>query len=334
MAAWNSVVDVAMNAQGVELERRCGRPLLSGMHAGHSFGLVAGSFAGTLAAAAAVPVRLHFALTAAAAIAAAVPATRRLVPERRTARERRFAWPRGRLALLGLVAFCGFLLDGSADTWVAVQLRTERGTGPALAAAAFLVYALPLAAARLAGAPWYLQRNLLIVIDGLPAWPEGFSPAPFARHEDVRVRREAMRMMLKAPATRVEAIPPALEDPDAAIVHLALGAALGQCPPAAVPLVVRHAGDREAEPHIRALAIRVLAGVRSPDAVEALLALTLGKKTLLGRRRLAPRSPELLAALAGLAAHWQSDPRARTVLALAQRSGDPEVRAAAEGKRR
>src|SRR4051794_16851509 len=70
MAFANSIVDAAMNAQGVELERRTGRPLLSGMHAGHSFGLAAGGLAGTLAAAAAVPVRTHFALTAAAGIVA------------------------------------------------------------------------------------------------------------------------------------------------------------------------------------------------------------------------------------------------------------------------
>src|SRR3954452_22553768 len=59
MAVANSVVDVAMNAQGVELERRLERPLLAGMHAGHSFGLFAGGAIGTLAAAAGVPVRLH-----------------------------------------------------------------------------------------------------------------------------------------------------------------------------------------------------------------------------------------------------------------------------------
>src|SRR3954469_6969323 len=43
MAVANSVVDVAMNAQGVELERRFERPLLSGMHAGHGFGLAPGA---------------------------------------------------------------------------------------------------------------------------------------------------------------------------------------------------------------------------------------------------------------------------------------------------
>src|SRR4051795_12907525 len=81
MAVANSVVDVAMNAQGVELERRTDRPLLSGMHAGHSFGLAAGALAGTLAAAAGVPVRAHFAATAAAGIVAGILATRALLRE-------------------------------------------------------------------------------------------------------------------------------------------------------------------------------------------------------------------------------------------------------------
>ena len=37
-AALNSVVDVAMNAQGVAVQRLMGRPVLSGMHAMHSLG--------------------------------------------------------------------------------------------------------------------------------------------------------------------------------------------------------------------------------------------------------------------------------------------------------
>src|SRR3954452_5807688 len=81
LAVANSVVDVAMNAQGVELERRFERPLLSGMHAGHSLGLAAGAALGTVAAAAGVPVRLHFALTAAIGIVAGGLATRPLVRE-------------------------------------------------------------------------------------------------------------------------------------------------------------------------------------------------------------------------------------------------------------
>jgi MFS family permease len=152
MAVANSIVDVAMNAQGVELERRAGRPLLSGMHAGHSLGLAAGALAGTLAAAAGVPVRAHFGVTAALGIAAGAVATRALVDDDAGGPAgRRFARPRGALAVLGVVAFCAFLLDGAGYNWIAVQLRTERDAAPGLAAAAFMLYALTVAAGRLAG---------------------------------------------------------------------------------------------------------------------------------------------------------------------------------------
>src|SRR3954447_15828244 len=48
-AAANSVLDVALNAQGLELERRAGRPLLSGLHAGQSAGLLAAAAGGVAA---------------------------------------------------------------------------------------------------------------------------------------------------------------------------------------------------------------------------------------------------------------------------------------------
>jgi hypothetical protein len=57
MAAANSVVDVAMSVQGVELERRYRRPILSSLHAAHPLGMLAGGLAGTAAAAADPPAR-------------------------------------------------------------------------------------------------------------------------------------------------------------------------------------------------------------------------------------------------------------------------------------
>src|SRR4051812_487161 len=166
MAFANSIVDVAMNAQGVELERRTGRPLLSGMHPGHSFGLAAGGLAGTLAGAAAVPVLAHFAATAALGVVSGVGAATRLVDERPARGEHRFALPSGPLAILGLVAFCAFLLDGTGYNWIAVQLRSERGAAPGLAAAAFMLYALSLAAARLAGDRLVARFGRLAVVRG------------------------------------------------------------------------------------------------------------------------------------------------------------------------
>jgi MFS family permease len=151
MALGNSVVDVAINSQGVELERRAGRPLLSGLHAGHPLGLVAGGLAGTALAAADVSVDAHFAVAAAAGLVIALGASAWLVEE--TDRERRptFARPSRRLLLLGVLAFCAFSLDGAAYNWSAVDLGTEHGAGAGLAAAAFTGFALTLAVGRVFG---------------------------------------------------------------------------------------------------------------------------------------------------------------------------------------
>jgi MFS family permease len=151
MAAATSIVDVAMNAQGVELERRYDRPILSGLHAGHPLGLAAGGIAGTAAAAAGVSVLVHFAATAAVGMATALAATGFLVADRARDGRPALVRPGGPLLLLGAIAFCAFLLDGAAYNWSAVHLRTEHSASAGLAAAAFTALALALAVGRLLG---------------------------------------------------------------------------------------------------------------------------------------------------------------------------------------
>src|SRR4051812_7001016 len=150
MAAATSVVDVAMNAQGVELERRYERPILSGLHAGHPLGLALGGIAGTIAAATAFSVRGHFAAPAAAGAATGVLATLWLIDEPREDRTA-FARPTRRLLALGLLAFCAFAVDGSAFNWSAVYVREVRHGSAGLAAAAFMVFAFAIALGRLPG---------------------------------------------------------------------------------------------------------------------------------------------------------------------------------------
>ncbi|MBE2316078.1 MFS transporter [Solirubrobacter sp. CPCC 204708] len=150
MACATSIVDVAMNAQGVELERRLARPVLSRLHAGHPLGLALGGLVGTAAAAAGIGVEWHFAAIAAAGMAAALLATRFLVREKRL-EGRAFARPSGRLLALGALAFCAFLLDGAAFNWSAVHMREVREASAGLAAAAFTVFAFALALGRLPG---------------------------------------------------------------------------------------------------------------------------------------------------------------------------------------
>ncbi len=188
----------------------------------------------------------------------------------------------------------------------------------------------PVIATRLSGdIPWYVTRNLLLILDGLPALPAGFSTAAFTGHEDARVRREALKVTLKVPAEREPALLGALRDSDPRMARLALAAALEDCPPSALTVVAELARAAGTPSELRVLAIKVLGRVRNSIGLNALLALVDGGTNWLGRPRLAARSLELLAALMALAAGWRNDVQAAALLALAAASNDPDVRSAA-----
>jgi hypothetical protein len=112
--AATSLNDVATNVQGVELERRAGRPVLSGLHAGHSFGVLAGAAIGTAAAAAGLDVAAHLPAVAAAGLLAGLFATFALADEPRQDAGR-VALPTGPLVGPAAIAFSGFLIGGRGD---------------------------------------------------------------------------------------------------------------------------------------------------------------------------------------------------------------------------
>lgn len=188
---------------------------------------------------------------------------------------------------------------------------------------------------RLAGdIPWYVARNLLLILDGLPSIPEGFSTAAFIAHSDARVRREALKLALKIPAERELALLGALSDPDPRMVRVGLTAALDQCPASAVQFVTRLAHDQSIASELRVLAIKVLGRAGNAAALDALLHLVDGGTNWWGRPKLAARSLELLAALMALSAGWRNNRKVTAILALAAASPDPDVRNAATARTR
>ncbi|HZD68985.1 MAG TPA: hypothetical protein VFA45_08760 [Actinomycetes bacterium] len=130
MAAANSVVDVAMNVQGVELERRYGRPVLSGLHAAHPIGMLAGGLTGVAAAAAGLAIVSHFALAAGTGLIGGLAATRWLVTERPSRRRSPLARPSGRLALLGAAPALGRMSPPVAVATVTTLGYLGSFTGP------------------------------------------------------------------------------------------------------------------------------------------------------------------------------------------------------------
>jgi hypothetical protein len=183
--------------------------------------------------------------------------------------------------------------------------------------------------------PWFVQRNLLTLLTMIPQIPEGFSPKAFMGNKDARVRREALKLLLRMPAERDHAITSAVTDSDENIVQVALNAALERCPAGAVPLIVRKVDAQKYPPPTRALAIRVVAAAQLPDTLPWLIAFTVSDKKWYHRgEKFAAKSPELLAAINGLAASWGHDARAAEIVARAGKSKDSEIKAASIVRKR
>ena len=188
----------------------------------------------------------------------------------------------------------------------------------------------PLVVARLSDDRWFVQRNMLVLLTRAGRVPDGFSPAPWTTHADARVRHEALRLQLTLPAERDLAIRAALEDEDPRIVHLGLTALQDGCPHELEPLVAQVAADADADEALRVIAVSALGRARGCDAcLDDLLALVDGGRTLLGRPKLAPPTPVVVAAVRAIAQGWSGDPRTASVLKLAAGSADPKLRRAA-----
>jgi hypothetical protein len=185
---------------------------------------------------------------------------------------------------------------------------------------------------RLPGARWATQRQLLAILGRMNEWPDEFRPGEYLRHADPDVRREALKMMLKIPAMREDAIIAGVTDMDDKVLRMALSAAMNACPVAALQPVMSRADDETLDSDMRVLAIRVMASCPVESVLEWLIKRTMGKKRFF-RARLAEKSPEMLAALAGLAAYWSQSPEAAPVLELAGNSSDPEIKTVVSTRR-
>ncbi|MGF6826288.1 MFS family permease [Kitasatospora sp. MAP12-9] len=148
------MADVAMNAEGVGVEQRVGRSIMSGLHGLWSAGgLVAAGF-GALAARQQLAARSHLLLASAALLVLGQLVCRdvsdvRAEPE--AAAPPRFALPPRSALAIGLVGFCAVFAEGAGADWSGVYLRDVTGAAAGTAATAYTAFAFTMAAARLAG---------------------------------------------------------------------------------------------------------------------------------------------------------------------------------------
>ncbi|HRQ77070.1 MAG TPA: hypothetical protein PLY94_00605 [Gemmatimonadaceae bacterium] len=183
--------------------------------------------------------------------------------------------------------------------------------------------------ARLPGMRWGVLRPLLALLGRHPEWDCGYDAARWMEHPDAAVRREALRQSLRAVETRDAGIVRALADADEGNVRLGLGAAMTNCPRDAALILRTRADEVLLAPDLRALGIRALSSDRANDTPAWLAGRVVRIGKLIKRETLAAKSPEMLAAIEGLAIHWRTHPAAQQALALAAASGDAEIAAAA-----
>ena len=150
-----SLMDVAMNAQGVDVERELGRSVMSSFHAAFSIGGFVGAAIGAVMAFLGVGPELHFLLAAAGFLLLILLAARYLLPVPVKAEpgqtEPVFQLPPRVLWPLGAVAFCSTIGEGSLADWSAVYLKSVVGTTDGVAAFGFAAFSITMTGGRLVG---------------------------------------------------------------------------------------------------------------------------------------------------------------------------------------
>jgi MFS family permease len=153
------MLDVAINANGVTVQDRIGRPVMSSFHGTYSVGGLVGSAIGARAALAMRP-SLHFFMVAVIVCSITMlasswllPPSGEAVPRSQTERGWLRIPPGYRLALflLGFTGLCSLLGEGAVGDWGAIYLHGNLGASLSLASWGFAVYSLAMAVGRLLG---------------------------------------------------------------------------------------------------------------------------------------------------------------------------------------
>jgi MFS family permease len=149
----NSTLDLVMNAQGVSIERRLNKPILSSLHAAFSFGGFAGAGLGALAALLGLAPLPHLAF---AALIFGLPGLIAVGPlpvtdEDADAHAPARGWGRvpARLMLLGGACFFCLMAEGGASDWSAKLVRDDLAGSAALGAVAYAGFSIAMGSGRL-----------------------------------------------------------------------------------------------------------------------------------------------------------------------------------------
>lgn len=144
-------MDVSMNANGIAVERAGSGPIISRLHAAWSIGAFAGALISTQVAALGIPVFPEFAVAGAGLAIGGLILRFTMLPDKHAEGGGRVQLPTGPLVLLGALALCGLMAEGSATDWSGVYLQRTMNASEGLAGLAVTTFTGSMAIARLAG---------------------------------------------------------------------------------------------------------------------------------------------------------------------------------------
>src|SRR5690625_1712279 len=150
----NGGMDVAMNAQGAEVEHRLRTPIMSSLHGFFSLGGLLGAGAGGVLAAFDTPPLWHFLAVFALALATVRQLHSRLLADAARPDEPLppvFAFPPRALWGLGLVACCAAVAEGAISDWSALYLEGSLSTGGGVAALGYAAFSATMLLGRFRG---------------------------------------------------------------------------------------------------------------------------------------------------------------------------------------
>ncbi|HEV2128413.1 MAG TPA: MFS transporter [Thermomicrobiales bacterium] len=153
--AANGGMDVAMNAQGVEVEQALRRSTINSLHGFFSLGGVIGAAIGALAAWLDIAPSIHLPAVGLLGVAGLWLLRSHLIPDEHLSHtstdEPVFALPPKAMWPLGVIAFCSAIAEGAIADWSALYLDDHLDIGGGVAALGFAAFSLSMLIGRFSG---------------------------------------------------------------------------------------------------------------------------------------------------------------------------------------
>jgi MFS family permease len=155
MGIVTGMLDVAMNAQAVMIERAYRKPIMTSFHALFSIGMALGAWCGALFADLKYDISDHFSITVIAALAAAFWVSRNLVHDQPSSMVRAegplFRMPGKTLISVGVIAFCCMMGEGAMADWTVNYMENISLASQSMAPVALSAFATAMTAGRIFG---------------------------------------------------------------------------------------------------------------------------------------------------------------------------------------